>query len=99
MIKSILVGASVVATLALSACGGTSPDQQQLHDRAARLSAAHTAQRIQRDYRKRGVPGRVRCVDVSTSKQACTVRNHGRVVAHLDVDLNVDTGALDVHAR
>jgi hypothetical protein len=95
----IIAALCAASMLALSACGGTSSDQKALHERAAKLSAPNTAKRIMRDYRKRGIPGKVRCVDMSTSKQTCTVTNHGNVVAHLDVDLNVDTGAIDVHAR
>lgn len=92
-----LILAALAAAVVLAGCG--SDPMQPARDKAAKLTPENTAKRIQADYRKRGVSGRVRCVDFKPEEQRCTVRDGGKIVARLDVRLNLSTGALDVRPQ
>jgi hypothetical protein len=99
--------ARIIATLiivasasTLAACGSSStvsspPSMKEVHERAKKLAPENTAKRLERTYRKRGVPGRVHCVDVDASHQRRTVTDPGAVVARLRVTLHLDSGVID----
>jgi hypothetical protein len=97
--------AIVLIVLVAAATGGSSNSQPAKSAKAesvakakanAKLAPEKTAKRIMRDYRSRGVSGKVTCRDFDTTTQLCSVRDHGKLVARLKVKLSVDSGALDV---
>jgi type II secretory pathway pseudopilin PulG len=88
--------AVVIVGIGVAAIASPSPSPMvDARKAAAKMAPEVTAQRLQKDYKKRGVSGKVRCEDFDAGTQFCTVTDHGHRVARLKVKLNVLTGAID----
>jgi hypothetical protein len=91
---SVIAFVGVVVAIVAIAAPSPSP-MADARKAAAKMAPEVTAQRLQQDYKKRGVSGDIACEDFDAKTQFCTVTDHGRRVARLKVKLNVLTGAID----
>lgn len=92
----IIVSAFVVFGVIGAAIKPSADPMADAKASAKALSANNTAKRVAAIYARRGIHVRVTCVDVSATKQKCTAKRNGQVVARLTANIDLPTGTVDV---